>query len=103
MRASPGPSCWTSPSTSPGATEPPTRSCSPGCSTLLRELAWHLREGPGEHREAVAEQLARVRTTVAAQDFDATERTRLAGLGVQVEQALLGRWEAASGWYGRAG
>lgn len=57
---------------------------------LLRELAWTL-DRP-EQRRAVTDQLARLRTTCAAQDFDAVERAGLADLAVQVEQALAGRW-----------
>lgn len=59
-------------------------------SSLLRELAWCVREQ--DQRRAVADQLARLRATTAAQDFDAHERARLAGLAEQVEEALAGRW-----------
>ncbi|MFI7055805.1 DUF2254 domain-containing protein [Streptosporangium canum] len=58
-------------------------------SSLLRELAWCAGH---EHRQTVADQLARLRTTIAAQDFDATERAWLAELTEQVDQALDGRW-----------
>ena len=62
---------------------------------LLQELAWSARE-PGQ-RAAVREQLARLRATTAGQDFDASERGRLALLGEQVEHALDGRWETPGG------
>ncbi|MGC5010903.1 DUF2254 domain-containing protein [Streptosporangium sp. DT93] len=58
-------------------------------SSLLRELAWCAGR---EHRQTVAGQLARLRTTIAAQDFDATERAWLAELTEQVDQAMAGRW-----------
>ncbi len=59
---------------------------------LLRELAWCVQlDG---HRRAVRDQLARLRETAAAQDFDATEGTRLAELGDLVEHSLDGRWRS---------
>ena len=57
---------------------------------LLRELAWCARD-PEQH-QAVAGQLARVRATAAAQDFDHVESERLAQLADQVEQAQQHRW-----------
>ena len=57
---------------------------------LLRELAWTV-DRP-DQRRAVTDQLARLRTTVAAQDFDTVEHAGLAELAVQVEQAAAGRW-----------
>jgi uncharacterized membrane protein len=57
---------------------------------LLRELGWTV-DRP-DQRRAVTDQLARLRRTVDAQDFDAVERSGLAQLGVQVEQAATGRW-----------
>ncbi|WP_307723989.1 DUF2254 domain-containing protein [Pseudonocardia hydrocarbonoxydans] len=57
---------------------------------LLRELGWTV-DRP-DQRRAVTDQLARLRHTVDAQDFDAVERTTLAELGVQVEQAATGKW-----------
>ena len=57
---------------------------------LLRELAWSV-DQPGQRR-AVADQLGRLRATTAAQDFDGSERSRLAALAGQVEQALAGHW-----------
>lgn len=62
---------------------------------LLQEVAWTVRLP--DQRTAVREQLARLRVTAAAQDFDSSERGRLAVLGEQVEHALDGRWEAAGG------
>jgi uncharacterized membrane protein len=57
---------------------------------LLREVAWHAKRP--EQREAITSQLARLRATVGAQDFDDTERARLRGLGLAVEQAQAGTW-----------
>ncbi|MGQ0718993.1 MAG: DUF2254 domain-containing protein [Pseudonocardiales bacterium] len=57
--------------------------------SLLRELAWCAEP---DQRQAITDQLARLRATTAAQDFDASERARLAGLAGQVEQALSGHW-----------
>lgn len=64
---------------------------------LLRELAWQV--DLEEDRHAVERQLARLRDTVAGQDFDPTERATLAALTAAVDDALAGRW---SSW-GRAG
>jgi len=58
--------------------------------TLLRELAWSIQLT--EQREAVSAQLDRLRTTIAAQDFDPSENARLDQLTTLVEQALAGRW-----------
>lgn len=58
--------------------------------TLLRELAWCV-DQPVQ-RNAVSEQLARLRASVAAQDFDDSERSRLAGLADLVEHAKAGCW-----------
>ncbi len=57
---------------------------------LLRELAWCAAE-PDQQR-AIAEQLARLRVTAAAQDFDHAENARLADLATLVEQAQAGNW-----------
>ena len=57
---------------------------------LLRELAWSVHRP--EQRDAVADQLTRLRATSAGQDFDQRERDRLAAAAEQVEQALVGRW-----------
>lgn len=46
---------------------------------------------PDQRRE-IADQLTRLGNTTAGQDFDARERTRLAGLADQVQQALDGHW-----------
>ncbi len=59
-------------------------------SALLRELAWRV-QLPEQRRE-IADQLTRLRDTTAEQDFDTTERTRLAELADQVQQALDGHW-----------
>ncbi len=59
-------------------------------SSLLRELAWCV-ELPDQRRE-VADQLVRLRDTIAQQDFDARERAQLAGLAEQVQHALDGHW-----------
>ena len=58
---------------------------------LLRELAWCM---PVDQRPIVDEQLARLRDTAAAQDFDEHESRRLAALGREVRDALAGRWTA---------
>jgi len=57
---------------------------------LLRELAWATRMPA--HRQAVADQLARLRATVAQQDFDGAERAEMASLGSHVQAALDRRW-----------
>ena len=57
---------------------------------LLRELAWATRMPA--HRQAVADQLARLRATVAQQDFDGAERAEMATLGSHVQAALDRRW-----------
>jgi uncharacterized membrane protein len=58
--------------------------------TLLREVAWVTRDP--DHHAAIAEQLVRVGTTVAAQRFDDAERAALARLALLVEHALAGEW-----------
>ncbi len=60
---------------------------------LLRELAWCARGAEQHH--AIAEQLARLRVTATAQDFDQTENARLARLGALVEQAQARHWALA--------
>ncbi len=62
---------------------------------LLRELAWCVQLE--HHRRAIRDQLTRLRRTVAAQDFDDTERNRLGELGDLVERALEGRWRSVPG------
>jgi len=57
---------------------------------LLRELAWVVRSP--EERRAIGAQLARLRTTTAAQDFGSGERAHLATLAEHVEDALGGCW-----------
>ena len=57
---------------------------------LLRELAWSVHRP--EQRDAVADQLTRLRATSAGQDFDQTRADRLAALGRDVGDALAGRW-----------
>lgn len=69
-----------------GATDPAVLT---RIGVLLRELAWCV--PPGQHA-VVIDQLARLRATAAAQDFDDHERLSLAELGDGVEQALRGRW-----------
>jgi hypothetical protein len=59
---------------------------------LLRELAWVVTT-PG-HRHVVAAQLARLRATAAAQDFDVTTMRRLERRAGLVEDALTGTWTA---------
>ena len=61
---------------------------------LLRELAWHARLP--EHRHAVADQLAQLRSTMTAQDFHATELGHLDRQADAVEQALRGTWAVRS-------
>ena len=56
---------------------------------LLRELAWCV---PTEQHDVVVDQLARLRATVAAQDYDDTERGQLDELADGIEHALHGRW-----------
>lgn len=56
--------------------------------SLLAEVAWSA-ERPEQH-QATASQLGRLRDTIAAADFDASERTRLASLATCVQQALTG-------------
>ncbi|WP_229673932.1 DUF2254 domain-containing protein [Nakamurella endophytica] len=57
---------------------------------LLREVAWSAQTP--DSQVAVADQLARVRATVRAQDFDAAELRQLDAHGRDVEQATTGRW-----------
>ena len=61
--------------------------------TLLREVSWrsHL---AGQH-EAISGQLARLRATALAQDFDETEQAELVRLADLVEAAQRGRWPIA--------
>ena len=61
--------------------------------TLLRELAWCARAT--DQQDAIADQLARLRRTVAAQEFDDSEVSRMAGLGLLVERAQARRWTLA--------
>jgi uncharacterized membrane protein len=58
--------------------------------TLLRELAWSTHRP--EHHQAVTDQLGRLRSTVADQQFDDTERRDLAALATSVEVALSHQW-----------
>ncbi|MFF4260783.1 DUF2254 domain-containing protein [Streptomyces venezuelae] len=60
-------------------------------SILLRELAWHSRP---EQRPTIADHLARLRATTAAQEFHPGDRTHLADLADSVDQALNRRWTA---------
>jgi uncharacterized membrane protein len=57
---------------------------------LLREVGWSVHSS--ERREAVYEQLARLRATVAAQELDDTERAGLNKCDREVQDALQGRW-----------
>ena len=61
--------------------------------TLLRELAWS--SSLPEQHDVIAGQLARLRATVLAQDFDDVERAELAEVGAMVEAAQQGRWPVA--------
>ena len=56
---------------------------------LLDELAW--RAQLPEQRRAVGDQLARLRTTADAQQFDAAERDRLAELADRAQATLARR------------
>ncbi|MFJ6443801.1 DUF2254 domain-containing protein [Streptomyces sp. NPDC091649] len=56
---------------------------------LLRELAWN--SAPDQHPPIVAA-LHRLRSTIADQDFHATEHARLDQLVHEAEEALTGRW-----------
>jgi uncharacterized membrane protein len=60
---------------------------------LLREVAWVTRDP--DHHAAIAGQLVRVGSTVAAQRFDDAERAALARLALLVERALAGEWSQA--------
>ncbi|MEO6204888.1 MAG: DUF2254 domain-containing protein [Mycobacteriales bacterium] len=55
---------------------------------LLAEVAWVT--ALPRHHQAVRDQLERLERTVDSQDFDGTERARLADLGVGVRAALAG-------------
>lgn len=57
---------------------------------LLREVGWSVRTAA--QREAVADQLARLQVTVAAQDFDDIERAEFDRGDREVQDALQGRW-----------
>ena len=61
---------------------------------LLRELAWC--SSLPEQQEVIAGQLARLRATALAQDFDEVERAELAELADLVEAAQKGRWPIAA-------
>ena len=58
---------------------------------LLRELAWCL---PQDERRPVADELDRLRDSVAAHAFPDADRARLDELAGHVEAALGGRWPA---------
>ena len=59
-------------------------------AVVLRELAWRVQD---EHeRQAVRDQLHRLRETIADADLGDAEKAELARLDTLVEQALLGRW-----------
>ncbi|MDY6999601.1 MAG: DUF2254 domain-containing protein [Actinomycetota bacterium] len=58
---------------------------------LLRDLAWC---AGTRHEQAITSQLARMRRTVAGQDFDPAERESLEQLALAVEEALAGRWRS---------
>jgi uncharacterized membrane protein len=60
--------------------------------TMLRELAWTVRE-QGQ-RAAVADQLARLRAAIDRQGIDPAEHADLTAHAGLVEQALAGRWPA---------
>ncbi len=53
---------------------------------LLEEVAWSTERAPA--LEAVRDQLARLRATAAASDFDDAERTRMAGATAAVDEVL---------------
>jgi uncharacterized membrane protein len=57
---------------------------------LLREVAWRTRDE--EQKQAVRDQLKRLRDTVADQDLGTVEKEELSRLDAQVDDALLGRW-----------
>ncbi|MEP6561676.1 MAG: DUF2254 domain-containing protein [Nakamurella sp.] len=59
---------------------------------LLRELGWRVDLDVDRH--VVERQLARLRHTVAGQDFDATERATLTALTDDVDDAIAGRWSS---------
>jgi uncharacterized membrane protein len=58
---------------------------------LLRELAWAVSAG-GDAARATSDQLARLRATVAAGDFDEAERAGMDELARDVDRALAGEW-----------
>ena len=62
---------------------------------LLAEVGWKVELA--EQRAAVAAQLRRLRSTVAAADFDDTERAMLSDLGESVERALRRDWVPTMG------
>ncbi len=61
---------------------------------LLRDVAWVVRLP--EQRQAVANQCARLQRRIAAQAFDAAERSDLERVGRQVGEALDHRWGASA-------
>lgn len=61
--------------------------------SLLREVAWSV--VLPAHRQAIVDQLERLRTTVAGQDFVDVDRHRLDELAGHVGDALERRWGAA--------
>ncbi len=70
-----------------GASDPAVLS---GILSLLRELAWRARSATA--RQAVADQLARIRRTAAAQGFDSAEQQELDRSAAEVQNALHDRW-----------
>lgn len=59
-------------------------------AALLEEVAWYARIAG--QREAIGDQLARLRATADDQDFDPTERAGLDERTDRVQRALAGRW-----------
>ncbi len=70
-----------------GATEPFVLA---RIAQTLRDLAWRCRNE--SDREAVRDQLARLRATAAEQEFDDSETRWLRDLAHQADEALAGRW-----------
>ncbi len=66
----------------------------PGVLGRLFQLLWEVAcvARTPEHREPVADQLARLRATAEAQSFDATERGQLTDQATLVADALAGTW-----------
>ncbi|WP_431237509.1 DUF2254 domain-containing protein [Mycolicibacterium aichiense] len=61
---------------------------------LLRDVAWVVRLP--EHREAIAQRCARLQFSIAAQNFDAAERSQLDRIGREVGESLNRLWSPST-------